>query len=204
MSELSQILSAIEHGDPQASEKLLPLVYQQLRALAARQLARELPGQTLQATALVHEAYLRLMNSETAPRWDGRRHFFAAAAKAMRRILIENARRKKRIKHGGGKQRVELEEELIAGKLPVEDVLVMNEDLLVLDEALEAFGAVDTVAAELVELCYFSGLSTEEAAEILNISARTGYRKWAFAKAWLYRRIHGSDPPAKDGAPPAQ
>jgi RNA polymerase sigma factor (TIGR02999 family) len=183
MDDFNRILAAIESGDPEAAAQLLPLVYDELRALAAQRLKREPPGQTLQATALVHEAYLRLVGSAPARGWDGRAHFFAAASEAMRRILVENARRKKRQKRGGELQRVELADDMTPIGASVEDVLA-------LDEALEQLAQVDRQAAELVKLRHFSGLSTEEAGEMLGISSRTAYRTWKFARAWLYRHLH--------------
>jgi RNA polymerase sigma factor (TIGR02999 family) len=190
MSHVTELLNAAERGDPQAAGRLLPLVYDELRRLAARQLAHEKPGQTLQATALVHEAYLRLVGAGgDDPRWQGRRHFFAAAAEAMRRILVEAARRKKRLKHGAGLGRVELGEECLAIEPP-------DEELLALDEALEALEQQDRDAAELVKLRYFAGLSLEQAAETLGVSARTASRDWAYARAWLCRRLGREGPPA--------
>jgi RNA polymerase sigma factor (TIGR02999 family) len=189
MDEFSRILSAIEGGDPEAAGELLPLVYRELRQLAALRLRNEPPGQTLQATALVHEAYLRLMGPDPGRGWDGRAHFFAAASEAMRRILVENARRKKRIRHGGELRRVELGDEMIRVESPVEDMLAF-------DDALEQLGQVDRQAAELVKLRHFSGLTTEEAAELLEIPTRTAYRTWAFARAWLFRHLN------PEGAPP--
>src|SRR5262245_6716777 len=186
MSDVTRILSAIENGDPSAAEQLLPLVYEELRKLAAQRLAREKPGQTLQATALVHEAYVRLVGAEAAGGWDGRGHFFAAAAEAMRRILVENARRKKRARHGGGRVRVELDE----GLLPIEGPA---DDLLALDEALDRLSRLDPQAGELVKLRYFAGLTTEQAGELLGLSGRTAYRAWAFARAWLYRHLQGGE-----------
>jgi RNA polymerase sigma factor (TIGR02999 family) len=191
MGEVTRILSAIEQGEPQASEQLLPLVYDELRRLAAEKMAAEKPGQTLQATALVHEAYLRLVGAEEAPHWDGRRHFFAAAAEAMRRILVENARRKQRVRHGGGLQRVELDDDFLAVEGPAEDVLAI-------DEALNELAGRDAQTAELVRLHYFAGLTMEQAAEILRISPRTAYRIWSYARAWLYRRLAGADTPSAD------
>jgi RNA polymerase sigma factor (TIGR02999 family) len=190
MSDVTQILSAIEQGDPHAAEQLLPLVYDELRQLAAQKLAQEKPGQTLQPTALVHEAYLRLVDVEQAQQWNSRGHFFAAAAEAMRRILIEQARRKGRVKHGGGQQRVELEGLELAVELPVDD-------LLALDEALKQLAERDAPTEMLVRLHCFAGLSIEQAAELLGLSPRTAYRDWAFARAWLYRAIRGEDPPAE-------
>jgi RNA polymerase sigma factor (TIGR02999 family) len=197
MSEVTRILSAIEQGDPNAAEQLLPLVYDELRKLAAQKLAQEKPGQTLQATALVHEAYLRLVASpgsqagEQEPHWNSRGHFFASAAEAMRRILIDNARRKDRLKHGGGRQRVDLDAINLAVELP-------TDNLLALDEALVRLAAQDGQAAQVVKLHCFGGLTIEQAAEVLAISARTAYRDWAFARAWLYREIQGSEPPEED------
>jgi RNA polymerase sigma factor (TIGR02999 family) len=188
MSDVTRILSAVGQGDPSAAGQLLPLVYDELRKLASQKLARERPGQTLEATALVHEAYLRLVGPDTPPRWDGRGHFFAAAAEAMRRILVENARRKGRGKHGGGRLRVGLEEDHLAVDSPVEDVLAV-------DEALGQLAEVDREAAELVKLRCFVGLTTEEAADVLGLSERTAYRTWAFARAWLFRRVRGGDAP---------
>ena len=179
MNDVTRILSAIERGEPQASEQLLPLVYDELRDLAARRLAREKPGHTLQATALVHEAYLRLVDSEVIQRWDSRGHFFAAAAEAMRRILVDNARRKRRPKHGGDRKRLPLD----SITLPVEDRL---HDLLALDEALTSLAEREPLKAELVKLRYFAGLSVEEAAACLGISEVTAKRHWAVARARLF------------------
>ena len=179
MNEVTRVLSAIERGDPQAAEQLLPLVYDELRRLAAQRLAQEKPGQTLQATALVHEAYLRLLDSERGQDWNSRGHFFAAAAEAMRRILVDNARRKRRPKHGGDQKRIPLD----AVALPVEDRF---HDLLALDEALTRFAGQEPLKAELVKLRYFAGLSVEEAAACLGISPITAKRYWAVARAWLY------------------
>jgi RNA polymerase sigma factor (TIGR02999 family) len=190
MSEVTRVLSAIEQGDPSAAEQLLPLVYEELRKLAAARLAQENPGQTLQATALVHEAYLRLVDVEEAQRWNSRGHFFAAAAEAMRRILVENARHKGRGKHGGGRRRVELDRLELAVELPVDN-------LLALDEALTTLAQRDAQAAQLVKLHCFAGLSIEQAAEVLSLSERTAYRDWAFARAWLYRALRGAEPPAE-------
>jgi RNA polymerase sigma factor (TIGR02999 family) len=179
MNDVTRILSDIEHGDPKAAEALLPLVYEELRKLAARRLAQEKPGQTIQATALVHEAYLRLVEGGPAQGWNSRGHFFAAAAEAMRRILVDNARRKRRPKHGGGRRRIGLDS--IA--LPVEDRF---HDLLALDEALSEFARREPLKAELVKLRYFAGLSVEEAATCLGISAVTAKRHWAVSRARLY------------------
>jgi RNA polymerase sigma factor (TIGR02999 family) len=190
MSDLSGILSAIEQGDPHAAEELLPLVYDELRQLAAQKLAQEKPGQTLEATALVHEAYLRLVGTDNVQHFNSRGHFFAAAAEAMRRILIEQARRKGREKHGGGRQRVALDGLELATDLGVDD-------LLPLDEALTALAERDAQAAQLVQLHCFAGLTIEEAAEVIGLSPRTAYRDWAFARAWLYRALRGSEPLAE-------
>jgi RNA polymerase sigma factor (TIGR02999 family) len=178
MSEVTRILSAIEQGDPRAAEQLLPLVYDELRRLAAGKMAREAPGQTLQATALVHEAYLRLMDGETARHWDSQGHFFAAAAQAMRRILIDNARRKQADKHGGGWQR----QELLDSELAIDST---GEDLLAVDAALSRLATREPVIARLVELRFFAGLTLKEAAERLDLPERTAYRHWAYARAWL-------------------
>jgi RNA polymerase sigma factor (TIGR02999 family) len=177
MTAVTRILSAIEQGDPQAAEQLLPLVYDELRRLAAQKLAREKPGQTLEATALVHEAYLRLVDAEQAQHWNSRGHFFAAAAEAMRRILVENARRRHRQRHGGGRRRVRL------GDLPA--VERSPEDLLSLDDALTKLAAEDPAAADLVKLRFYAGFSVEEAADALAISRAQGYRHWNYARAWL-------------------
>jgi RNA polymerase sigma factor (TIGR02999 family) len=182
MSEVTRVLSAIEEGDPHAAEHLLPLVYEELRKLAAQKLAQETPGQTLQATALVHEAYIRLVDVEKAQHWNSRGHFFAAAAEAMRRILVENCRRKASLKRGGGLLRQELPEaELVAPAL--------SEDLLALDEALTQLAQTDALAAELVKLRYFAGLTSRQATEVLGISARTADRTWAYARAWLLKKL---------------
>jgi RNA polymerase sigma factor (TIGR02999 family) len=179
MSEVTRILSAIEGGDPHAAEQLLPLVYEELRKLAARQLAQEKPGQTLEATALVHEAYLRLVGDQ---HFDNRRHFFAAAAEAMRRILVENARRKKRLKHGGGRHRCELQEAAWVASPP-------DDRLLALDEALGQLTAAHPELAELVKLRYFAQMTVEQTAELLSLSPRTVKRNWAYASAWLRRAM---------------
>jgi RNA polymerase sigma factor (TIGR02999 family) len=183
-NEVTSILSAIERGEPQAAERLLPLVYDELRKLAARKLAQERPGQTLQATALVHEAYLQLVDTGSSRPWQGRGHFFAAAAEAMRRILIDSARRKRRPKHGGDRHRVDLDDAGDAIAPPVAD-------LLALDEALEKLAAEDKDSAELVKLRYFAGLSLAEAAEVLGLPARTAGRRWAYARAWLSEEMLG-------------
>jgi RNA polymerase sigma factor (TIGR02999 family) len=189
MSDVSQILSAIEAGDTQAAAQLLPLVYEELRRLAAHQLAHETPGQTLEPTALVHEAYLRLVGKgDEAGRWGGRGHFFAAAAEAMRHILVENARRKRSLKRGGDCARADYDEGQLAAPEP-------RDDLLAVDEALDKLAAADPSAAQLVKLRYFAGLSIPEAAQALNISPRTADRLWAYARAWLQDALHGDEEP---------
>lgn len=184
MTDVTQILAQIERGDSSAAKQLLPLVYDELRKLAVQRMAQENPGQTLQATALVHEAYLRLVDVEQAQRWDSRGHFFAAAAEAMRRILVENARRKNRVKRGGDLKRRELSDVPVVAP-------AIHEDLIALDAALDRLKAVDSQAVELVHLRYFVGLSVVDAAEILGISPRTADRVWAFARAWLHQEISG-------------
>jgi RNA polymerase sigma factor (TIGR02999 family) len=182
MNEVTHILSGIEAGDSHAAERLLPLVYDELRKLAAQKLAEEKPGQTLQATALVHEAYLRLVDVEQAQHWNGRGHFFAAAAEAMRRILVENARHKKSLKCGGGRNRHDLDGLLFnAAENP--------DDLLDLDEALARLAAADREAAELVRLRFFAGLSMEQAAEVMGMSRRTAQYLWAYARSWLRHEL---------------
>jgi RNA polymerase sigma factor (TIGR02999 family) len=176
MSDVTRILSAIEQGDPQAAEQLLPLVYDELRLLAGQKMAQERPGQTLDATALVHEAWLRLAGSENEQKWDSRSHFFAAAAEAMRRILVEIARRKRSVKHGGGHQRV-----------PLEDVRVQqdSDELLALDDSLTRLAAEDALAARVVELRHFTGLGHEGVAAALKITVYEARQKWTYARAWL-------------------
>ena len=183
MAEVTQILTALARGERQAAEELLPIVYEELRRLAAWHLSREHPGQTLQATALVHEAYLRLVG-QGDPQWDGRRHFFAAAAEAMRRILVENARRKNRQKSGGDLQRVELEAVDIPAPMP-------DDELLALNEALDRLAESHPRAAETVKLCFFLGMTQEEVARELGVSLSTIERTWAFARAWLFREMQG-------------
>jgi RNA polymerase sigma factor (TIGR02999 family) len=185
MNEVTSILSAIEAGDPQAAAHLLPLVYDELRKLAAARLAAEKPGQTLQPTALVHEAYLRLVGDGQPRAWNSRVHFFAAAAEAMRRILVENARRRMRQKRGGERARVDL-----AAVAPAAPAL--DEDLLDLDDALTRLAVADPAAAELVKLRYFAGLSIPQAAAALGIGARSADRLWAYARAWLRDTLSGS------------
>jgi RNA polymerase sigma factor (TIGR02999 family) len=179
MSDITLILKRMEEGDPNAPSELLSLVYTELRTLAAHKMARENPGHTLQATALVHEAWLRLGGNQQ-PRWESRAHFFGAAAEAMRRILIDSARRRKRARHGGQQERLDVEDVDIVSPLP-------DDDLLALDEALDRLIAVDPRAAEVVKLCYFLGLSRPEAAEHLGVSLSTVERAWFFARAWLFR-----------------
>jgi RNA polymerase sigma factor (TIGR02999 family) len=188
MSEVTRILSAVEQGDPHAADRLLPLVYDELRRLAAQKLALARPGQTLQATALVHEAYIRLVDVGGAQHWNSRGHFFAAAAEAMRRVLVESARRKRGPKHGGGRQRVDLEEALTYAQEPADELLSVS-------EALDRLAREDPRKAELVKLRYFAGLSVQEAADVLGISRATADRYWAYAKAWLYCAISGEGDP---------
>jgi RNA polymerase sigma factor (TIGR02999 family) len=184
MNDVTQILKAIEQGDRQAADQLLPLVYEELRRLAARKLTSEAPGQTLQATALVHEAYLRLVGKGDEQRWDSRGHFFAAAAEAMRRILVENVRRKRSLKQGGGRAREAMDDAQLAAPEPAED-------LLALDEALDKLATRDPVKAELVKLRYFAGLTIEEAAAALGISSATAKRYWTYTRTWLYQEMTG-------------
>ena len=181
MSDVTRILTAIEQGDSKEADKLLPLVYEELRRLAAQKMSRESPGQTLQATALVHEAYVRLVGSE-ARNWNSRTHFFCAAAEAMRRILIDNARRKQRLKRGAGQEKLSLEDAEITIEAP-------SGDLIALDEALTKLARTDKVKADLVKLRYFAGLSLEQAVDILGLSKSTAKRHWTYARAWLYRQI---------------
>jgi RNA polymerase sigma factor (TIGR02999 family) len=190
MSDVSRLLAAIENGNAQATAQLLPLVYDELRRLARRNMAHERAEHTLDATALVHEAYVRLVGDEDA-RWDGRAHFFAAAAEAMRRILVEHARRKHALKHGGALRRVELDDDLAPIISPCNDV----NDLLALDEALDRLANEDARKAELVKLLYFAGLNLEEAAATQGISRTTAYRHWLFARAWLYDAMAGKPGP---------
>jgi RNA polymerase sigma factor (TIGR02999 family) len=185
MSEVTRVLDAIGNGDPKASNELLPMVYEELRRLASHKMANEAFGQTLQPTALVHEAWLRLTDGENV-KWDGRAHFFGAAAEAMRRILIENARRKQALRHGGGQRRLDIEDVEIAA-VPDDD------QLLALDEALERLAAHDGRKGELVKLRYFAGLTIGEAAELLKISEPTAKRDWTYARAWLYNEMKRGD-----------
>jgi RNA polymerase sigma factor (TIGR02999 family) len=190
VNEANRLTSAVEQGDPQAAERLLPLVYDELRRLASRRLEREAPGQTLQATALVHEAYLRLVGGDPGRRWDGRGHFFAAAAEAMRRILVDRARDRRRLKRGGGRGRVDLDPGAVALDAP-------GDDLIDLDEALTDLGREDPLCARLVALRFFAGLTQAEAAEALGLARRTADRHWAYARAWLFERLRrGEAPPA--------
>jgi RNA polymerase sigma factor (TIGR02999 family) len=192
MNEITRILSALVSGDSHAAEQLLPLVYEELRKLAAQKLAQERPGQTLQATALVHEAYMRLVGSErrgSSPAWDNRHHFFAAAAEAMRRILVEQARRKRRIRHGGAHKRIDLDEACSLVQTP-------SDDLLALDEALTRLASLNPLRAEVVKLRFFAGLTMAEVAQVLGISLPTANRYWAFARTWLYTELKGEEPPA--------
>ena len=186
MSDVTQILSAIEQGDPHAAAQLLPLVYDELRRLAAQRLAQEKPGQTLQATALVHEAYLRLVDVERAQHWNSRGHFFAAAAEAMRRILVDNARRKQSKKRGGDRVRLDLDQLAAATSERLDEVLDI-------DVALAALAGADPQAAELVKLRYFAGLSIPQAAAVLGVSPRSADFLWAYARAWLLRSLGGAD-----------
>jgi RNA polymerase sigma factor (TIGR02999 family) len=182
MSEVTRILSAIEQGEPHAAEQLLPLVYDELRKLAAAKLAQEKPGQTVDATGLVHEAYLRLVDVAWAQHWNSRRHFFAAAAEAMRRILVERARARASLKRGGGRQRLDLDNLTVASPERLDE-------LLMLDEALTRLGAVEPQAAELVHLRYFAGQTMSAAAQLLGLSLRSANRLWAYARAWLLQEL---------------
>jgi RNA polymerase sigma factor (TIGR02999 family) len=182
MSDVTRILTAIEQGDPKAAEQLLPLVYNELRALATQRLAQEKPGQTLQATALVHEAYVRLVDTETAPQWNGRGHFFAAAAEAMRRILVDQARRRHAAKRGGDAIRDEFKESAIAAPEPEYDVVAVG-------DALELLSVVDPLAARLVSLRFFAGLTTREAADALGMSVRSTHDVWEYARSWLRHKL---------------
>ncbi len=185
MSDVTRILAAINRGDPQASEQLLPIVYEELRRLAALKMAHEKPGQTLQATALVHEAYLRLVGAPKTQQWDSRRHFFAAAAEAMRRILVDNARSKRSLKRAGGRKRVDLDANL-AGQ-------TAREDLLALDAALAKFAVREPVKAELVKMHFFAGLTLRETAEALGISLATAERYWAYSRTWLFAELEDAE-----------
>jgi RNA polymerase sigma factor (TIGR02999 family) len=182
MADITRILSALEQGDPNAAGQLLPLVYDELRRLARLRLAREQPGLTLDATALVHEAYMRLVGSDPEVRWDGRAHFFAAAAESMRRILVEQARRKQRVKHGGASQRIDLDVACLLEPSP-------SQDILALDEALSRLAALNSMRADVVKLRFFAGLTMPEVALALGISLPTAERYWAFARTWLYAEL---------------
>ena len=186
MNEVTRILSGIEAGDPHAAEQLLPLVYDELRKLAAQKLAQEKPGQTLEATALVHEAYVRLVDTGQVPHWNSRGHFFAAAAEAMRRILVDQARKKMSRKRGGGLERLPLEEVDIGVPQPAVDLLAVN-------DALAKFESIDKAAANLVKLRYYAGLTLPQAAEALGISSSTADRQWAYARAWLHAELREND-----------
>jgi RNA polymerase sigma factor (TIGR02999 family) len=191
MSDISQLLTAIDRGDSLAADQLLPLVYAELRTLAASKMIQESPGQTLQATALVHEAFVRLVDVQNAQKWNSRGHFFAAAAEAMRRILVENARRRQQLKRGGEFQRVVADDiAIVADSVP--------EDLIALDEALSRLATTDPEAARLIQLRYFTGLTIPEAARSLGISPRSADRLWAFARAWLHREISGTSMPTEN------
>lgn len=195
MDDVSRPLSMVDPCVPRTAEQLLPLVYDELRRLAARRLAQEKPGQILQSTALVHEVYLRLIGTEEARLWDGQGHFFAAAAEAMRRILVDEARRKRSVKHGGGRECREF-----AGVELAADAA--SEDLPALDEAITKLAAEDPVKAEIVKLRYFAGLSEEEAAQALGISRTTAHRHWRYAKVWLFRELRGNEIPRDDSETP--
>jgi RNA polymerase sigma factor (TIGR02999 family) len=192
MSQVTRILEAIEDGDLHASEDLLPLVYDELRRLAAQRLAREIPGQTLQATALVHEAYLRLVDDENARHWSSRGHFFAAAAEAMRRILIENARRKGRNKRGGSLRRIDLDKADLAST-------TSPDELLLVDDAMERLGREDPTAAQLARIRYYAGLSVEQAGAAIGISRASAYRHWTYARAWLHCDLCRAQEPDETG-----
>jgi RNA polymerase sigma factor (TIGR02999 family) len=190
MSEFTEILNALDAGDPQAAAQVLPLVYDELRQLAAQKLAHEKPGQTLDATSLVHEAYLRLVGTGDPPRWKDRIHFYAAAAEAMRRILIDNARKKKSEKRGGQQKRIEWHENIETPANP-------TDDLLAIDQALSLLAAEDAEAAQLVKLRFYAGLSVEDAADVMGLARATAYRTWNYAKAWLRTKLGGADAGSK-------
>ena len=192
MAEITRILEAIDEGDAHAAEELLPLVYNELRRLAAQKLSREKPGQTLQATALVHEAYIRLVGSDDQ-QWDSRGHFFAAAAEAMRRILIDNARRKECVKHGGASRRVHLVKTDLAIEAPTLATEDPTIDLVALDDALAKLGTEEPKIAELVNLRFFAGLTMKQTAQMLGIPLRTAERHWTYARAWLHNEINGDE-----------
>lgn len=184
MSDVTHILTAIESGDPKAADELLPLVYEKLRKLAVHRMSHEPPGNTLQPTALVHEAWLRLVASDQQT-WQNRAHFFAAAAEAMRRILIESARRRRALRHGGNQRRLDIDDLEIAARTP-------DDELLAISDALEKFSTLDEAKAKLVKLRYFAGLTIEEAASVLGISRATATRWWTYARAWLYQQVHAT------------
>jgi RNA polymerase sigma factor (TIGR02999 family) len=188
MTDVTRVLSAIEHGDPAAAEQLLPLVYDELRKLAAQKMAQEKPGQTLQATALVHEAYLRLVDVEKAQHWNSRGHFFAAAAEAMRRILVNRARDRRRLRRGGDRARIDLDSIRVAGD-------ARADELIALDDALNLLAVHDQACADLVKLRYFAGFSQGEAADALGMSRRTADRHWAYARAWLFDKLRDAGDP---------
>jgi RNA polymerase sigma factor (TIGR02999 family) len=187
MNEVSRLMSALDQGDPSAASQLLPLVYDELRQLAAQRLAQEAPGQTLDATSLVHEAYLRLLGADQPQHFNSRGHFFAACAEAMRRILVENARRKKRLKHGGAQRRVDLDASCLLSPDPEDDVEA-------LDEALGRLESIDPLAARLVKLRFFAGLSMPQVADALGVPLRTAQRNWTYARAWLHRALETTSP----------
>ena len=189
MNDLTSVLASVERGDPSAAEQLLPLVYDELRKLAAAKLSKEKPGQTLQATALVHEAYLRLVDVDKVRHWDSRGHFFAAAAEAMRRVLVDHARRRRSQRRGGAAQRRSLDNLDVVFPAP-------GDDILAVDEALERLRQLDPIKAELVKLRYFAGLTIPEAAQALGISVPTANRHWAYARAWLHEELTGEGPAA--------
>jgi RNA polymerase sigma factor (TIGR02999 family) len=193
VDDASRLTSTLEQGDPQLAERLLPLVYNELRRLASRRLEREAPGQTLEPTALVHEAYMRLVGGDPGRRWDGRWHFFAAAAEAMRRILVDRARDRRRLKRGGGRGRIDLD----LGSVPLN---APGTDLIDLDEALSDLGREDPLCARLVALRFFAGLTQAEAAEALGLARRTADRHWAYARAWLYERLRRGESPSSPDA----
>jgi RNA polymerase sigma factor (TIGR02999 family) len=186
MNDVTQVLDALARGDACAADRLLPLIYDELRRLASQKMAGEKAGQTLQATALVHEAYLRLLSDGQPQPWNGRGHFFAAAAEAMRRILVEKARRRKRVRHGGGRQRIDLDEACPLAPPPCDD-------LLALDDALTRLATLNSVRAELVKLRFFAGLTTAKAAEALGVSVATAERYWTFARTWLYAELSSGE-----------
>lgn len=194
MSNVTRILSQIEQGDPQAADQLLPLVYEELRKLAAARLANEKPGQTLQATALVHEAYVRLVDQATPQQWDGRGHFFAAAAESMRRILVERARKKKRLKRGGDRVRGDLLEHDLTIDAAADEILAVN-------DALERLGQEDELAAKVLKLKYYGGLSVDDAADALGVSRATAYRHWTYARAWIRAELLDDDSGKKSPNP---